>query len=326
MPTVTFEDYQALVEQIEGAGELKARLDALVSSTDDEKLIALQDSYFDTLRQVMWLTTTAPRLKSSLNEVYGNELGLVTDCATLTQVIVQHPVLGDPNLLGMFAALQDVNGANVSPELQSCNISASLTGEAKTMYDYYYGKYSNSGITVIPIAASGNEGRSFPYAPGYWPSVISVSGDYTDNTLQGCPLVYRGKIISDLIVPLRNPNAASGDAMALTEQDLNQDERVLVDKIYAELTNPRFNDAEVQMNGVKQIPNLEEHVLGCVSGTSFSAPRLSAEAAIYLLNGGTAQCVGDITSLPPLDHLPWNNLTRVEAANRFCANWNALVP
>jgi hypothetical protein len=41
----------------------------------------------------------------------------------------------------------------------------------------------NGTISIIPIAASGNRGDAFSFAPGFWPEVVSVSAFYNDPEL-----------------------------------------------------------------------------------------------------------------------------------------------
>lgn len=86
------------------------------------------------------------------------------------------------------------------------------------------------------------------------------------------------------------------------------------------------NDGEVQMHGVYD----------CIPGTSFAAPRLSAEAAIYLLRGGVVQCTdagGTVRTLPPLSYYDedgngtpeFENLPRKDASDKYCPDFNVKV-
>ncbi|NDJ85701.1 MAG: hypothetical protein GYB66_07430 [Chloroflexi bacterium] len=123
---------------------------------------------------------------------------------------------------------------------------------------------------VISIASAGNLGMAFPFAPGYYPSVVSVSAE------------YEGADFGDL--------------------------------------QPLSNAGEVQMNGLYTSGGLTN------AGTSFAAPRLSVEAAIYLLEGGNVTCSGNQgVSSPPLAHPDWNNLPRADASTEYCSDFNALV-
>ncbi|MFN8440513.1 MAG: S8/S53 family peptidase [Caldilineaceae bacterium] len=59
------------------------------------------------------------------------------------------------------------------------------------------------------------------------------------------------------------------------------------------------------------------------AGTSFSAPRLSALMAIYLVTGGSDSCSGTKgNSHPPLDHSTWDNLDVKTAATEFCSGFS----
>jgi hypothetical protein len=140
-------------------------------------------------------------------------------------------------------------------------------------------------LSVIPIASAGNEGRNFPYAPGLWPTVVSISAEYTGYETCSTPAGASKK------------------------------------------PSPLSNNGEVAKNGMFE----------CHAGTSFAAPRLSMEAALYLLAGGNVVCTGTLldnqkpegistTSSPPLAHLPWDNLERRVASVRYCEDFNNLVP
>jgi hypothetical protein len=77
------------------------------------------------------------------------------------------------------------------------------------------------------------------------------------------------------------------------------------------------NDGEIMMNGF----------FNCLPGTSFAAPKLSFEMALYLLRGGDTTCDG---LQPPLAYeqtLPnqWLNIRRNVAANLHCSDFNHLV-
>jgi hypothetical protein len=78
----------------------------------------------------------------------------------------------------------------------------------------------------------------------------------------------------------------------------------------------KSNSGEVEMYGVHN----------CIPGTSFAAPRLSAEAALYLVRGGSISCGGsDGTSSPPMAHAAFDNLTREDASKAYCQDFNALL-
>ncbi|MEO8608086.1 MAG: hypothetical protein ABI690_09405 [Chloroflexota bacterium] len=67
-------------------------------------------------------------------------------------------------------------------------------------------------------------------------------------------------------------------------------------------------------------------VTNCIPGTSFAAPRASAEAALYLLRGGSTSCSGSIgNSSPPMAHSGFDNLTRQDASDAYCQDFNALL-
>jgi hypothetical protein len=81
------------------------------------------------------------------------------------------------------------------------------------------------------------------------------------------------------------------------------------------------NAGEVMMDGVYGHDGVFD------VGTSFAAPRLSVEAAFYLIRSGETTCTGVAgQSSPPLAHLGWDNLLRVDAGRNYCQEFNALVP
>jgi hypothetical protein len=137
---------------------------------------------------------------------------------------------------------------------------------------------ANRGPRIINIASAGNFGSGFAFAPGYYPTVVSVSADYSNsgNTTVDA-LVANGTIVS--------------------------------------------NDGEVQFNG------LYERSGFVYPGTSYAAPRLSIEAAIYLLGNGAITCTGSTdSSTPPLAYPFFQNLPRTDAASQYCEEFNRLVP
>ena len=133
---------------------------------------------------------------------------------------------------------------------------------------------------VVAVAAAGNDGRDFPYAPARYGNVVSVSAEYTG--VEACQEIL----------------SATGQSAVLS------------------------NKAEVQMHGLYD----------CLPGTSFAAPRLSFEMALYLLRGGSIDCDG---LFPPLDYeegddpdpnnLNWDDLPRQDASDDHCTSFNDLI-
>jgi hypothetical protein len=89
---------------------------------------------------------------------------------------------------------------------------------------------------------------------------------------------------------------------------------------------PLGNSGEVIMGGL----------YNCLNGTSFAAPRLSLEAAIYLSRGGAMLCTGSNSAnngvdSPPLAYIQkdgtpiFEDLERVEASNQYCTDFNTLM-
>jgi len=129
-------------------------------------------------------------------------------------------------------------------------------------------------IQLISVGAAGNYGEKgyvYPFAPAIWDRVISVSASQQTNN--PIPMDYS------------NP----GEILMCGELDDND----CTDSTQTEF--PSF---------VVGLPFVEDNE----AGTSFAAPRLSYEAAIYLLNGGVIDCNN---SYPWLGYAqgdgPWNN-------------------
>jgi hypothetical protein len=97
--------------------------------------------------------------------------------------------------------------------------------------------------------------------------------------------------------------------------------------VSADYTGPE--NCPVGQNGVLQSNWGEVQMYGvhnCIPGTSFAAPRLSAEAALYLLRGGLTACQGTVgTSSPPMAHAAFDNLIREEASDAYCKDFNGLL-
>jgi hypothetical protein len=173
------------------------------------------------------------------------------------------------------------------------------------------------GVNCVAVASAGNDGRNFPYAPASLPSVISASARYE---LPGCTqqeLTNFEGLLTD--VADKNPTD-SFDTLDVAD-------------IIFELTTPRSNDGEVQMDGV--LDEQISEIAPCLRfwGTSYAAPRLSYEMAIHLFDGkGLGQCSGEanvagalttFTSEPPLNYADgpsgiWENLELSAAIAKYC--------
>jgi hypothetical protein len=148
-------------------------------------------------------------------------------------------------------------------------------------------KYSSEETTgdgfVISVAAAGNSGFNFPFAPALWPSVVSVSALDTEGATAP-----------------RAEYSNSGE-VAMDGQHTS--------------TTLVFDFPE----GQREAP---------VEGTSFAVPRLSLQAARYLLAGGTVSCAGaeNVASAPPLTYAPvmtqiWEDLPLSDAASKYCQDF-----
>lgn len=170
---------------------------------------------------------------------------------------------------------------------------------------------ADSGLEIIQVASAGNETLDYPYFPGLHPDVLAVSADYSQ---MACP-------------------AGPPAALAAHLEGLGMDAAAAA-RVADGLINPTSNAGEVIEDGTTLIsparylnnPTPDSDLLGCLNGTSFAAPRVSLDMAVHLLRGGTVSCTGALgTSQPPLAHDSWDDLTIIDAAAAYCADyalWN----
>jgi hypothetical protein len=132
-----------------------------------------------------------------------------------------------------------------------------------------------SGSAVISVAAAGNSGLPFPFAPALWSNVLGISAD------------------------------TSSGAVTLSGKEFWS------------------NAGEVLMEGKHTSATGAGGQL--LIGTSYAAPRLSLQAALYLLTGEPSKCKtpnGDFLN-PPMSYAPevnlkWLNLPLANAAKQYC--------
>lgn len=144
--------------------------------------------------------------------------------------------------------------------------------------------------TVIPVAAAGNFGLDFPFWPGAWGQVISVSASQGQG--YHAPSAWDSK----------------KDTPLLGTQDLNPG-----------------RTTRVSNYGEVMLPGEYASAWGAVSGTSFAVPRLSVALALYVSEVGGAVCRqpdGD----PALAYGGWDNLTLNEAVAAHCPAMAAYLP
>ena len=114
-----------------------------------------------------WRYPLYRHLAGVFEATYSEELGGPTDCPDY---------LGDDPLAGLF-----------SQYVPSCmGTSPQPTSNGEPIY-------------VIPVASAGNDGKAFPYAPAYWPTVLSVSANYDTRLFDPtCAPGTVADIVSDL--------------------------------------------------------------------------------------------------------------------------------
>lgn len=144
--------------------------------------------------------------------------------------------------------------------------------------------------TVIPVAAAGNFGLDFPFWPGAWGQVISVSA--SEGAGYHAPASWDKKKDTPLL-GAQGPNPGKSTHIS--------------------------NYGEVMLPGEYASDQ------GTLSGTSFAAPRLSVVLALYVSEVGGAICRqpdGD----PALAFGDWDNLTLDEAVAEHCPTMAAYLP
>ncbi len=150
--------------------------------------------------------------------------------------------------------------------------------------------FASLGDRAIPVAAAGNFGLDFPFWPGAWNQVVSVS-------------------------------ASKGQGFHASPAWDKKSDAPLLD---AEVERPGkkkriSNYGEVMMPGEYGSPS------GAVSGTSFAAPRLSATLALYLSAVGPDNC-RNANGGPALAYGDWDNLALQQAAQQYCPNLLPYLP
>jgi hypothetical protein len=150
--------------------------------------------------------------------------------------------------------------------------------------------FTGLGSNVIPVAAAGNFGLDFPFWPGAWGQVISVSA--SEGIGYHSPASWDKK----------------KDTPLLGAENLNPGKTTRISN-YGEVMMPGEYDSD----------------FGMVSGTSFAAPRLSVAMAVYVSEVGGSYCQqsdGD----PALAYGDWDNLTLDEVINDYCSGMASHLP
>lgn len=149
---------------------------------------------------------------------------------------------------------------------------------------------SSRTADVIPVAAAGNFGLDYPFWPGAWGQVVSVSAS-TGTGFHAS-------------VPWKKQN---DDPLLKAESDApGQRKRI-------------SNYGEVMM------PGEFESSSGPVSGTSFAAPRLSFLLAMAASAQGPGVCRDENGALAFASG-EWDNLALIEAAQAYCPEIAPLLP
>jgi hypothetical protein len=139
--------------------------------------------------------------------------------------------------------------------------------------------FTANAETVVPIASAGNFGLDYPFWPGAWGQVVSVSG-------------------------------STGEGFASAEPWDKRDNSPLLG-FDTEETGRK--GTRISNFGEVMLPGEYASEFGDVVGTSFAAPRMSVIVALYLSAVGGDFCSKENGSIA-LDHGEWTNLTLEEAA------------
>lgn len=146
------------------------------------------------------------------------------------------------------------------------------------------------GAQAIPVAAAGNFGLDFPFWPGAWGQVISVS--------------------------------ASGGTgyIASSPWDKKKDTPLLA----SDVTQPG-QQKRISNYGEVMMPGEFTNEMGTMSGTSFAAPRLSVALALYVAQVGGSFC-RDREGDPAMAYGRWDNLTLSQAVSTYCPGMAGFMP
>ncbi len=150
---------------------------------------------------------------------------------------------------------------------------------------------------VISVGAAGNVTVTFPYAPAVWPMVVSVSAGPTDK---------------------REYYSSAGEV-----------------QMQGQLSSPITLSTGTRLN-IFTLFDPQRSITATANslyGTSFAAPELSYQEALYLLKGGPVPCNGNQgKTSPPLKYVPtptagaYLNLPLDKAAYNWCAGFPTPTP
>lgn len=147
--------------------------------------------------------------------------------------------------------------------------------------------FVEQGALILPVAAAGNYGLDFPFWPGAWAQVISVSASVGEGF---------------------HPNSAWKKT----------DDTPLLGAVAGQ----RGRNSRVSNYGEVLLPGEYASDVGQISGTSFAAPRLSVVLALYAAEVGPNYCVND-DGYPALAYGEWDNMALATIAQEHC---DALEP
>ena len=142
--------------------------------------------------------------------------------------------------------------------------------------------FVEQGALIIPVAAAGNYGLDFPFWPGAWGQVVSVS-------------------------------ASTGEGYYPDSEWVRTDDSPLLG---AE-AGQRGRNTRISNYGEVMMPGEYSSEVGLLSGTSFAAPRLTVTLAIYALGVGQDYCKDDDGNLI-LAYGDWDNMTLDRVAQEYC--------
>lgn len=166
-------------------------------------------------------------------------------------------------------------------------------------------------VSVIQVASAGNDGEPYPYFPALSANVLSVAADYSTSP---CPLT---------------PSSQNNIENFLKNSGVTND----VDKIAESIAIPKSNAGELKANGFTSLtprdyfnppPANNADVLGCLFGTSFSAPEVSVQIAIDQQARNTVKCTtrNGIELNPLLAYQKWDSLDiPSKAAPLYCPDF-----
>ena len=183
--------------------------------------------------------------------------------------------------LNLYQAIRDYKSPeSIQPWTNGTMPYTSTTNGPDPLFQQLATLSNDSNIKIFSVAAAGNSGLRFPFAPALWQNVLGVSAFDAPPTTA----------IHDFVSPSASSKASYS------------------------------NSGEVMLNGAYYDATITDTNGNSLRGTSFAAPEMSVLAALHLLKGGAVNCGGSTVPAMKYapDIELWNDKSVGEAIKRFC--------